>query len=306
MLARDILTLIESDGYGVFDELPEAASPALGKEGRAALREMLLERQASLSDAERRRFDYMAGWLLPKLADLDDDVDAYIATVDPDRRNALLNAKVAQRLIAHGRYEEALGWIDAPTERGHNERELADLRLRAFVALGRREEAQAQRKAIFDRWLDSQALRDWLRNLPDFEDFDAERQALDQAMTFDPGVRALAFLVEWPDLGRAGQLIRSRLDGLDGRAYDVLRPCAEALASSDPVGATLLYRRLVTGVLDRGASKYYPYAVRDYVAAGKLADGIEADAGIMAHADWVDLLRRSHGRKIGFWSQIPV
>jgi hypothetical protein len=306
MLARDILTLIESDGYGVFDELPEAASPALGKEGRAALREMLLERQASLSDAERWRFDYMAGWLLPKLADLDDDVDAYIATVDPDRRNALLNAKVAQRLIAHGRCEEALGWIDAPIERGHNERELADLRLRAFVALGRREEAQAQRKAIFDRWLDSQALRDWLRNLPDFEDFDAQRQALDQAMTFDPGVRALAFFVEWPDLKRAGQLVRSRLDGLDGRAYDVLRPCAEALASSDPVGATLLYRRLVTSVLDRGASKYYPYAVRDYLAAGRLADDIEADAGIMGHADWVDLLRRSHGRKIGFWSQIQT
>lgn len=305
-LAHDILTLIEGDDYGVFDDLPDAASPALGKEGRAALRQMLLERQASLGEAERRRFDYKAGWLLPKLADLDDDVDAYIATVDPDRRNALLNAKVAQRLIAHGRCEEALGWIDAPTERGHNERELADLRLRAFVALGRREEAQAQRKSIFDRWLDSQALRDWLMNLPDFEDFDAQRQALDQAMAFDSSVRALAFLVEWPDLKRAGQLVRGRLDGLDGRAYDVLRPCAEALASHDPVGATLLYRRLVTGVLDRGASKYYLYAVRDYVAAARLADGVEADAGIMGHADWVDLLRRNHGRKIGFWSQVPA
>jgi hypothetical protein len=306
ILAGDILTLIESDGYGVFDGLPEAASPALGKAGRAALRHMLLERQASLPDAERRRFDYTAGWLLPKLADLDDDVDAYIATVDPDRRNALLNAKVAERLIAHGRCEEALGWIEAPTERGHNERELADLKLQALCAMGRREDAQAQRKAIFDRWLDSQALRDWLKNLPDFEDFDAEQQALDQAMAFDPGVPALAFLVEWPDLKRAGQLVRARIDQLDGRVYDILRPCAEALSSSDPVGATLLYRQLVTGVLDRGASKYYAYAVRDFVAAGKLADGIDAGADIMRHVDWIDLLRRSHGRKIGFWSQIPT
>ena len=305
ILAAVILGLIESDGYGVFDELPEAASPALGKEGRAALRHMLLERQASLAETERRSFDYKAGWLLPKLAELDDDVDAYIATVDPERRNALLNAKVAERLIAHGRVEEALGWIDAPTERGHIERELADLRLRAFMALGRREDAQAQRKAIFDRWLDGTALRDWLKYLPDFEDLDAEQQALNQAMAFEAGISALAFLVEWPDLQRAGKLIRDRIDRLDGRAYDVLRPCAETLASSDPVGAALLYRRLVTGVLDRGASKYYPYAVRDFVAAGKLADRIDGTAEIVRHADWVDQLRKSHGRKVGFWSQIP-
>ena len=306
ILADDILTLIESDGYGVFDELPEAASPALGKEGRAALRQLLLDRQETLTGTERRSFDYKAGWLLPKLADLDDDVDAYIATVDPERRNALLNAKVAERLIAHGRAEEALGWIDAPTERGHNERELSDLRLRAFIALGRREDAQAQRKAIFDRWLDETALRDWLKYLPDFEDLDAEQQALDQAMAFDPSVSALAFLVEWPDLKRAGQLIRARIDRLDPRAYEVLRPCAEALSSSDPVAATLLYRRLVTGVLDRGASKYYAYAVRDFVAAGKLVDGVDGGSDTMCHTDWVDFLRKSHGRKMGFWSQIPA
>lgn len=305
VLANDILTLIESDGYGVFDELPEAASPALGKEGRAALRHMLLARQASLTDAERRRFDYKTGWLLPKLADLDDDVDAFIATVDPERRNALLNAKVAERLIAHGRCEEALGWIDAPTERGHNERELADLRLRALVALRRREEAQTQRKTIFDRWLDAQALREWLKGLPDFEDFDAEQQALDQAMAFDASVRALAFLVEWPDLKRAGRLIRDQIDRLDARAYDVLRPYAEALSSSDPVGSTLLYRRLVMGVLERAASKYYPYAVRDFLAAGKLAPHLDGCTETVPHAAWVEQLRRSHGRKVGFWSQIP-
>ncbi|PZU04964.1 MAG: hypothetical protein DI606_20245, partial [Sphingobium sp.] len=105
--------LVEGDGYGVFDDLPEAASPALGHEGRAALRGMLLERQAAKTGNDRRQFDYKVGWLLPKLADLDGDVDAYIATVDPDRRTPVLNAQVAARLIAHGRAAEALDWIDA-------------------------------------------------------------------------------------------------------------------------------------------------------------------------------------------------
>ncbi len=49
ILAAKILSLIEADGYGTLDDLPEAASPALGKEGRAAMRTLLLERQAALS-----------------------------------------------------------------------------------------------------------------------------------------------------------------------------------------------------------------------------------------------------------------
>ncbi|MDE8652148.1 DUF6880 family protein [Novosphingobium album (ex Liu et al. 2023)] len=306
ILASDILALIESDGYGVFDELPDAASPALGREGRAALRRLVLDKQASLTGLERRRFDYAVGWLLPKLADLDDDVDAYIATVDPDRRNALLNAKVAERLIAHGRAEEALGWIDAPVEHDHNARELADLKLRALVALGRKEAAQAQRKAIFDRWLDAQALRDWLKALPDFEDFDAEQRALDAALAHEPATSALAFLIDWPDLGRAGRLVRERLDRLEARAYDVLRPSAETLAHSDPGAATLLYRRLVGRVLERASSKYYPYAARDFIAAAKLGPRIVDEPGIVSHASWVEELRKAHGRKVGFWSQVSV
>lgn len=303
-LAGDILTLIEGDGYGVFDDLPDAASPALGQTGRAALRRMLLERQAGLNGPERRQFDYKVGWLLPKLADLDGDVDAYIATVDPDRRNTLLNAQVAARLIAQDRAAEALDWIDALVERSHNERELADLKLRAFEALGRRDDAQGQRKAIFDRWLDAQALRDWLRALPDFEDVAAERQALDQAMTYDRATSALAFLIAWPDLKRAGRLARERLEGLEARAYDILRPAAEALAQADPGGATLLYRRLVTGVLDRASSKYYPYAARDFAAATDLADRIAGDVDVVPHDDWLADLRKIHGRKIGFWNQV--
>ncbi|TAJ75208.1 MAG: hypothetical protein EPO45_15525 [Sphingobium sp.] len=303
-LAGDILTLIEGDGYGVFDDLPDAASPALGQTGRAALRRMLLERQAVLTGPERRQFDYKVGWLLPKLADLDGDVDAYIATVDPDRRNPLLNAQVAARLIAQGRAAEALDWIDAPVERSHNERELADLKLRAFEALGRRDDVQAQRKAIFDRWLDSQSLRDWLRALPDFEDVAAERQALDQAMAYDRATSALAFLIAWPDLKRAGRLARERLEDLEARTYDILRPAAEALSQADPGGATLLYRRLVTGVLDRASSKYYPYAARDFAAATALANRIAGDVDVVPHDDWLADLRKAHGRKIGFWNQV--
>jgi hypothetical protein len=68
--------------------------------------------------------------------------------------------------------------------------------------------------------------------------------------------------------------------------------------------ATLLYRRLVSSVVDRAASKYYPYAVRDFHAAAKLADAIEGDASVPSHSEWHAELRRLHGRKIGFWNLV--
>ena len=298
-LAADILSLIETDGYGVFDNLPDAASPALGKEGRAAMRRLLTERQIALSGDERRRYDYKVNWLLPRLADLDDDVDAFIATVDATRRNAIHNAQVAERLIAHGRAEEALQWIDTPTDRGHQDRMLADLRLAALMKLGRTADAQTQRRLIFERWLDAEMLRGWLKALPAFEDFEAERDALDLVAGHADAGLALDLLIRWPDLKRAAALVTQRLDAFDGRRYDVLRPAAEALAGSHASAATLLYRRMVTAVLDRANSKYYPYAARDFQAAAG-AGGSE----ISPHADWVKALRRQHGRKVGFWSLV--
>ena len=302
-LAADVLSLIEGDGYGVFDELPQSASPALGAEGRAAMRRLLLERQAGLSGEKRRRYDCKVNWLLPALADLDEDVDAFIATVDPHRRNSLYNAQVAERLISHARADEALEWINAPTDRGHNERELAGLRLLALEKLKQTEEAQAERRRVFERWLDRDILRAWLKGLPDFEDFEAEQEALDFVVRHPSATIALAFLIDWPDLKRAGEFVRDRLDELDGRDYTVLRPAAETLSSDHPAAATLLYRRLVSGVLDRANSKYYPYAARDFLAAAALAGSV-VGALVPAHDEWLADLNKQHGRKMGFWSLV--
>ncbi len=111
--------------------------------------------------------------------------------------------------------------------------------LLALEKLKRTGMAQAERRQIFERWLDPDALRVWLRGLPAFEDFEAEQEALDLVGRHPDATLALAFLVDWPDLKRAGQLVRDRLDQLDGRAYTVLRPAAETLTVDHPAAATL-------------------------------------------------------------------
>jgi len=92
---------------------------------------------------------------------------------------------------------------------------------------------------------------------------------------------------------------------MDGRAYDILRPSAEALADGAPRAATLLYRSLVIAVLNRALSKYYPYAARDFAAAAALSDRTANDPTLPGHREWVEELHRTHGRKAGFWSLVP-
>ena len=81
----------------------------------------------------------------------------------------------------------------------------------------------------FERALSAEHLRAYLRRLPDFEDFEAEQRALDIAASHRLGALAVRFFIEWRALDRAERLVRDRLEALDGRLYEVLRPAAEAL-----------------------------------------------------------------------------
>jgi hypothetical protein len=202
--------------------------------------------------------------------------------------------------------EVALTWLDAPRRRFEDEDDTGigvDLRIAALEALGRREDAQAVRWRHFERALSAEHLRAYLRRLPDFEDFEAEQRALDIAASHRLAALAVGFFIEWRVLDRAERLVRDRLAALDGRLYEVLRPAAEALEEKFPTAASLLYRRMIESVLDRGASKQYPYAARDFASCARLAPRLPASETIESHATFVARLRKVHGRKYGFWGQ---
>ncbi len=214
-LAGEVLTLLDADGYGVTDRLLEAASPALGPDGRADLRQRLQERLAALPPS-RGRDDFGSGhgrgvlslWLC-KLADLDGDVDAFIAAAEAGGRPEHLAGDIAERLIAHGRAAEALAWLDrAPARHEGEEVVLADLRIAALDALGRKADVQALCWAAFEQWLSAAHLRAYLRGLPDFDDVEAEDRAVAHALAHPDRNLALSFLVSWPNLEAANRLVR--------------------------------------------------------------------------------------------------
>ncbi len=315
-LARRVLAYCERDGVGATDALIRHMSDALGATGRAEIRDAT---EAALKTAPRPEgpHDWRAdakrhhlAFRLALLADLERDADAFIAAIRAGGMESTHALEVAERLIAANRPAEALDWLDKPRRRIEDDDEYGDdvaatdLRIAALEALGRKDEAQAVRWRHFERFLSAEHLRAYLKRLPDFEDFEAEQKALDIAAAHEQAAQGLAFFIAWRALDRADRLVRERLTALDGRLYEVLRPAAEALEEKFPEAASLLYRRLVESVLERGSSKQYPYAARDLLSCVRLVPNLPAPGSIESHAAFVARLQKVHGRKYGFWGLI--
>ena len=261
---------------------------------------------------------------LIEIADALGDVDAFIDQFDEKaRRRPAIAADIAQRLLAAGRSAEALqaldavdreevfgaaglDWVDtADLARVRTaDLEWVDMRIAVLESLDRAEEAQADRWSAFRHALSARHLRDYLRRLPDFDDIDAEQQALDWVAARPDRLRALGFLIEWPDLGRAAHLVGAHADTLDGNAYYVLSPAADALAAQYPLAATTLLRAMIDFTLARGRSSRYGHAARHLADCAGLASAIEDYGPLPTHDAYLENLRAAHGRKRSFWTLV--
>ncbi|MGI4794149.1 MAG: DUF6880 family protein [Janthinobacterium lividum] len=174
----------------------------------------------------------------------------------------------------------------------------------ALDVLERKVEAEDLRWTTFQRFLSVEHLRAHLRGLRDFDDVEAEERAIAHALAHSDQGLALMFLVAWPNLKSANQLVRDYHDEFDGREYFRLRPAAEVLAEKYPMATTLLHRALAEDVLRRASSRQYQYAARDVRACAGFAAFLPTEAGLETHDAFMARLRREHPRKTGFWSSL--
>ncbi|KQT49287.1 hypothetical protein ASG52_10030 [Methylobacterium sp. Leaf456] len=325
---------LAGDGYGFLGSILDALVPQLPKSALDRFDAVLDEALAALPKAktktgrdafsageaewERRYHRLRLGKLRQAVADARGDVDAFIALETknaPDRPDVVA---VAERLLEAGRHEEALDWVRrAPNPRaatltvetllegalslGEPGQDRTALEARILDALGRKDEAQKLRWDRFARTLDPQMLRDHLAKLPDFEDEEALERAFDLAETRKDAHFGLYFLIGWPNLDRAARLVLARRSEWSGRNWEVLAPAADALAPDHPLAASLLYRALIDDILERARANAYGHAVRDLAKLAILAEEVEPGGLKPDHAAYVAGLRKTHGRKYGFW-----
>ncbi|MGI3778749.1 MAG: DUF6880 family protein [Janthinobacterium lividum] len=329
-LAQRALQAIRADGLAAWEDLVPALAPALGPPGLATLRILaeswLAEPAPTPPEHERRA----VGWnpvtgailaadvaasqrrraaraILQQVADATGDVDAFIALHDPEsRKTPPTAAAIARRLLAASRPDEALAVIEAarlpPGQRPPPD--LAQVRLDALDALGRPDEAQALRWQHFAATLDPAPLREHLRRLPDFEDFDAEQRAMAHALAHRDTPHALAFLLAWPDLASAARLVLARAAKLDGHRHDLLDPAADALDARHPLAATLLRRAVIGATLAASRTARYPHAARHLDACAALAACIPDFGDTPDHDAYVRALRTAHARRTAFWDLV--
>ena len=242
---------------------------------------------------------------LEAIADAQGDVDGFIAQKsDKARTVPTVAAEIAQRLLDAGRAEEAWAAINAAaTDRiGDIPFEWQKTRLAVMEALGMAEEAQAFRWGCFQRFFDATHLRDYLKRLPDFDDMEMEERALAFVHASPHFHEALWFLVHWPDLDRAADLVVTRSAELDGDLYHILVPAAEALEAKHPLAATLIRRALIDFTLAEARSTRYRHAARHLLECRGLAGQIEDFGRFESHEAYHARLKVEHGRKASFWS----
>ncbi|MFS3137665.1 DUF6880 family protein [Gluconacetobacter sacchari] len=308
---RDLLALLDADGYGTCDHLIASCGKALGEAGATMLRAKLLARLHDLP-ASKTKGDYRTDIArmqtlghLKDLADAMGDVDAYIEAVNLSDRQSASIGDVARRLLDKQRAHEALEWLDRETDETSRFRwENDDLRIEACEAVGDRDTAQSLRWKVFQERLSLPHWQAYQRHLSDYDAIDAEEQALNHIRNFPVRGVALSTLLEWPALDAAANLVREHTAELDGRDYGTLRPAADRLSESYPDEATLLYRLLVEAVLDKALSRYYPYAAKDLASCRLLAPMLTTADEMETHEAFVTRLKTQHKRKLGFWTLV--
>jgi tetratricopeptide (TPR) repeat protein len=205
-LAATVFQKVINNRYGIYDGLIMSLDAALGQQGRATLRGLLLERRQQYLTQDKcaaiaaGRYDVTLSCLSLALRDIaksEGDADAFIDTYQGrDLTNPRVVSEIAMQLLRSGRAEEALTYLDRAQPSAQNRHfgraDWTDARIAALETVQRAHEAQALRFAFFQSHLSPSHLRAYLGRLPAFDDFEAEEQALDFV------ARHAMFMRRWP------------------------------------------------------------------------------------------------------------
>jgi hypothetical protein len=319
-LPEKIMTALGESTHGYLADVTEAVAPHLPQDslGRwdGDLKDAIAERQTE--EAARKSdgwfYSMTSQWAKMRqiLALARGDLDLLIALELKKKPHMQDTLAIAARLLEAGRSAEALEWVRKPGQRTFGKvddglsPDRVSLEARILDAIGDKPAAQALRWRCFESRLSADILRDYLKQLPDFEDIEAEDRAHALALESAEPEMALQFFLDWPRLDLAAKLIAAHPHRWDGGDWHILPKVAGLLEHDHPVAATILYRALLDNILERARSKAYGHGAKYLGKLTLLAS--EADpsrpSGMVDHATYLAKLKTAHPRKSGFWARV--
>lgn len=249
-----------------------------------------------------------------KLADRSGDLDAWIHSIsEDDYRKPDIAAEIARRLAEADRSVEARAALEAsrattaPGARWGRAKEdpveLSEAWLSAEIAVleaeGQGQQADEARWRMFERTLSIDTLRALIAKLADFEDVVALDRAFELAANHADAMKGLAFLMNWPALREAAELVIKRRAELRGGHEDV--PLwSSRLAGRYQVAALLLTRARARALVTLGSG--ITEEVQGLIGeAEALASGLADDASVDDHASFVVEVQTLTSARRGRW-----
>jgi hypothetical protein len=115
------------------------------------------------------------------------------------------------------------------------------------------------------------------------------------------------FLIAIGKIDETEAYLLKRVDQLDGNHYVSLLSLAKAMESENRhLAASLMYRSLLTSILERGYTKAYPHGVRYLKKLDKLSVFVTDWKKFNHHDFFKEQIIQAHGRKRSFWSKYEV
>jgi hypothetical protein len=307
-LANHIFEALANNNYGQYSSLLESLHKELGNEGLEYLKQKILTIQLlNTPDAKDRFKNYWIKEKLKEIADLQGDIDGFIAQHDEQEKKIPYSATlIAKRLFAVGRYTEAWQIIEN-TElslSGASQEEWKSIRIDLLDALDRGEEAQNARWACFEQTLSINHLKNWLKRHDNSDSFDLEEKAFNYAAQFQSCYVAIAFFLSWPALDWLSALIIKRSSELDGNLYEMLVSVADDLMEKYPLAATITLRAMIDFSLVASKATRYKHAAKHLSTCAFLAKKIQNFGTFPDHNSYCANLRLTHAKKASFWTHV--
>jgi tetratricopeptide (TPR) repeat protein len=196
-------------------------------------------------------------------------------------------------------------WPGCTTSWGHLDDDRQRLLAGALEQLGRVEESLPIRQRAFGKTLSAFDLARWLEHIPDAARPEAIAHARELALAHPDHTAAATLLLELGDPAAAEARLLAAAGRIDGNAFYSLLPLAKALRAFERArGETVIYRALLTGILDRGYARAYGHAARHWARLREIAQGGAPLMPLPSHEDFEADIRARHGRKAAFWADV--
>ncbi len=306
--SAEVLPLLQrlqaNNHYGARDGLVRQTAAGLSEAARAEL----ITAWRSQLHSGKRETSRRAQIDLQEMADAIGDPVLYeeAALHDPGLGSAVARIRVAERYLTAGRPEDALARLPATGhECGRYSYDWEETRINILRALGQTSDL---REALWEKFTgsaDESVMRAWLRTSAPSEHAAMIARARSEVLEqrHSPADQARYFL-SLQDPKTAAACILDRLAECRGDDYETLVPLAKSLASTHPVAASALYRKLLESLLKKALSKYYHHAAGYWNTLEDLAPRVNEWGPLVPHEQYVAAMRGQHARKTAFWARV--